>query len=146
LLIFKYFHRDFQYVSQDPTDQLLLGPAYATPQVLDKAGLCNDDIDVWEFHEAFAGQILANLTAMESDYFAQNYQNKSSKVGAPPMDKFNLWGGSLSIGHPFGATGARLVTTCANRLKAEDGQFSLLAACAAGGIGHAMIMERHPDA
>lgn len=141
----KAYLRDFQYVSQDPTDQLLLGPAYATPKVLEKAGLCNDDIDVWEFHEAFAGQILANLEAMESDYFAQNYQNKSGKVGAPPMDKFNLWGGSLSIGHPFGATGARLVTTCANRLKEEDGQFSLLAACAAGGIGHAMIMERHPD-
>lgn len=60
------------------------------------------------------------------------------------MDKFNLWGGSLSIGHPFGATGCRLVTTAANRLIKEDGRFALVAACAAGGQGHAMIVERYP--
>ncbi|CAK8698044.1 trifunctional enzyme subunit beta, mitochondrial-like [Clavelina lepadiformis] len=141
----KAYLRNYTYVSQDPKDQLLLGPAYATPTVLDQAGLKLNDIDVFEFHEAFAGQILANLSAMESDYFAQNQMNRPGKVGAPPMEKFNLWGGSLSIGHPFGATGCRLVTTCANRLKAEDGKYALLAACAAGGIGHSMIMERHPD-
>ena len=66
------------------------------------------------------------------------------QVGSIPMDKFNLWGGSLSIGHPFGATGCRLVTTAANRLIKEDGRFALVAACAAGGQGHAMIVERYP--
>ncbi|WAR24382.1 ECHB-like protein [Mya arenaria] len=168
----KAYLRDFVYVSQDPQDQLLLGPAYATPKVLDKSGLSMSDIDVFEYHEAFAvsilafavnlsglavsilafainlsglaGQILANLTALDSDVFAKNFLGKSSKVGAPAMDKFNLWGGSLSLGHPFGATGVRLVTTAANRLIKENGQYGLVAACAAGGIGHGMIVERYP--
>jgi len=135
----------YVFVSQDPKDQLLLGPAYATPQVCEKAGLSVKDIDVFEFHEAFAGQILANLAALDSDYFTQKYLGISEKVGQLPMEKFNLWGGSLSIGHPFGATGNRLAITAANRLKAEDGKYALLAACAAGGIGHGMILERHPD-
>ncbi|XP_052257953.1 trifunctional enzyme subunit beta, mitochondrial-like [Dreissena polymorpha] len=141
----KAYLRDFVYVSQDPKDQLLLGPAYATPKVLDKAGLSLADIDVFEYHEAFAGQILANLTALESDEFAKKFLGKSAKVGAPKMDKFNLWGGSLSLGHPFGATGVRLVTTAANRLIKENGQYALVAACAAGGIGHGMIVERYPS-
>ena len=70
---------------------------------------------------------------MDSDWFATNYLRRSSKLGEIPLDKFNLWGGSLSIGHPFGATGVRLVTTAANRLKEEDGSLALVAACAAGG-------------
>ncbi|KAG1682294.1 Trifunctional enzyme subunit beta, mitochondrial [Nymphon striatum] len=130
----KAYIRDFVYVSQDPKDQLLLGPTYATPKVLEKAGLSMKDIDVFEFHEAFAGQILANLKAMDSDYFAKTQMGRTSKVGVPPMEKFNMWGGSLSLGHPFGATGVRLVTTAANRLAKEDGQFALVAACAAGGL------------
>ncbi|XP_066157101.1 trifunctional enzyme subunit beta, mitochondrial [Euwallacea fornicatus] len=142
----KAYLRNFLYVSQDPIDQLLLGPAYGTPQVLDKAGLTMQDIDVFEFHEAFAGQILANFKAMDSEWFAQRYMNRNSKVGAPPLNKFNLWGGSLSIGHPFAATGVRLAMHTANRLVREDGQFGLVAACAAGGQAVAMILERHPDA
>ncbi|OXB78555.1 UNVERIFIED_CONTAM: hypothetical protein H355_010035 [Colinus virginianus] len=78
----KAYLRDFVYVSQDPKDQLLLGPTYATPKVLEKAGLTMADIDVFEFHEAFAGQILANMKAMDSDWFAQNYMGRKSKV--PP--------------------------------------------------------------
>ncbi|KAF5274115.1 hypothetical protein FQR65_LT04513 [Abscondita terminalis] len=142
----KAYLKDFIYVSQDPIDQLLLGPAYATPKVLEKAGLSLKDIDVWEVHEAFAGQILANLKAMDSDWFAQNYMNRKEKVGVPDMKKFNNWGGSLSIGHPFAATGVRLCMHTANRLVREDGQFGVVAACAAGGQGVAMILERHPDA
>lgn len=142
----KAYLRDFVFVSQDPVDQLLLGPTYATPIVLDKAGLSLKDIDVWEVHEAFAGQILANLKAMDSDWFAQNYQKRKSKVGVPDLNKFNSWGGSLSIGHPFAATGVRLCMHTANRLVREDGQFGLLTACAAGGQGVAMILERHPEA
>lgn len=141
----KAYLRDFVYVSQDPKDQLLLGPTYGTPKVLERAGLKMEDIDVFEYHEAFAGQILANLKAMDSDWFAQNYMGRSSKVGVPPMEKFNTWGGSLSIGHPFGATGVRLVTTAANRLLKEGGKYGLVAACAAGGLGHAMIVERYPS-
>ncbi|XP_062857161.1 trifunctional enzyme subunit beta, mitochondrial [Trichomycterus rosablanca] len=141
----KAYLRDFVYVSQDPKDQLLLGPTYATPKVLERSGLTMADIDVFEFHEAFAGQIMANLKAMDSDWFAQNYMGRKAKVGAPSMEKFNLWGGSLSIGHPFGATGCRLVTTVAHRLKKEGGQYGLVAACAAGGQGHAMVIEAYPQ-
>ncbi|XP_007260523.2 trifunctional enzyme subunit beta, mitochondrial [Astyanax mexicanus] len=141
----KAYLRDFVYVSQDPKDQLLLGPTYATPKVLERSGLTLADIDVFEFHEAFAGQILANLKAMESDWFAQNCMGRKAKVGAPPLDKFNMWGGSLSLGHPFAATGCRLVTTVAHRLKKEGGQYGLVAACAAGGQGHAMVIEAYPQ-
>ncbi|XP_051510426.1 trifunctional enzyme subunit beta, mitochondrial-like [Myxocyprinus asiaticus] len=141
----KAYLRDFVYVSQDPKDQLLLGPTYGTPKVLEKSGLTMNDIDVFEFHEAFAGQIMANLKAMDSDWFAQTYMGKKAKVGAPPMGKFNTWGGSLSIGHPFGATGCRLVTTVAHRLQKEGGQYGLVAACAAGGQGHAMVIEAYPQ-
>lgn len=141
----KAYLRDFVYVSQDPKDQLLLGPTYATPKVLERAGLTLNDIDVFEFHEAFAGQIIANLRAMDSDWFGQTYLGRKSKVGAPPMEKFNLWGGSLSLGHPFGATGCRLVTTVAHRLQKEGGQYGLVAACAAGGQGHAMVVEAYPQ-
>lgn len=140
----KAYLRNFVYVAQDPKDQLLLGPAYATPAVLEKAGLKLSDVDVFEYHEAFAGQILANMKAMDSDYFAKTYMGRSAKLGAPPMEKLNTWGGSLSLGHPFAATGVRLVTTAANRLIKENKKFALVAACAAGGHGHAMIVERYP--
>ncbi|OBS70929.1 hypothetical protein A6R68_00525 [Neotoma lepida] len=129
----KAYLRDFMYVSQDPKDQLLLGPTYATPKVLEKAGLTMNDIDAFEFHEAFSGQILANFKAMDSDWFAQNYMGRKTKVGSPPLEKFNIWGGSLSLGHPFGATGCRLVMAAANRLRKDGGQYALVAACAAGG-------------
>lgn len=132
----------YTYVAQDPQDELLLGPAYATPKVLDMMGLELSDIDVFEFHEAFAGQILTVLKALNSDKFARENLDRDKKVGEIPMEKFNCWGGSLSLGHPFGATGARLVTTAANRLHHEDGQLALVAACAAGGQGHAIILER----
>nr|AFM90409.1 trifunctional enzyme subunit beta, mitochondrial-like protein [Callorhinchus milii] len=137
--------RDFVYVSQDPKDQLLLGPAYAIPKVLEKAGLSLDDIAAFELHEAFAAQILSNLKAMDFDWFAQNYMGRKSKVGVPPLDKLNCWGGSLSLGHPFGATGCRLVTTAAHRLIKNGGQYALVAACAAGGQGHGMIVETYPQ-
>jgi len=137
--------RDYMYVAQDPVDQLLLGPAYGIGRLLERAGLTVDDIDVWEIHEAFAGQVLANLEACKDESFCQKSMGIKSAVGEVPMDKLNNWGGSLSMGHPFGATGIRLVSHCANRLKAEDGQYAFIAACAAGGHAFAGIVERHPD-
>jgi len=142
----KAYLRHFIYTAQDPKDQLLLGPSYSMPAVLDRAGLTMKDIDAFEIHEAFAGQILANFKALDSDWFAQNYQGRKQKVGAPDINKVNNWGGSLSIGHPFGATGVRLATTAANRLIKENGRFALVSACAAGGHGHAMLIERYPGA
>ncbi len=134
---------EYVYVAQDPKDELLLGPAYAIHKILKKSKLKLSDIGVVELHEAFAGQVLANLTALDSDTFAKEKLGESSKVGAPAMEKINLWGGSLSIGHPFGATGVRLVTTAAHRLHHENQQHAVVAACAAGGLGHAIIVERY---
>lgn len=134
--------RDYSYVAQRPDDELLIGPAFAVPLVLDRMELTMNDIDVFEFHEAFAGQMLTVLKALNSDEFGKNRLSRKGKVGEVPLDKLNKWGGSLSIGHPFGATGVRLITTAANRLIHENGKYALIAACAAGGQGHAMIIER----
>ncbi len=134
--------RDYVFTGQDPNEELLLGPAYATYQILNRQGLSIKDFDVFEYHEAFAAQILTNLKCLDSTAFAKEKIGVSEKLGEIPGDKFNVHGGSLSLGHPFGATGARLVTTAMNRLKREDGQLAILAACAAGAHGHAMILER----
>ena len=133
---------DFVFTGQSLENELLLGPAYATAEILKKNNLSLDDLDVIEFHEAFAGQILSNIRALASDEFAKENLGRDKAVGEVPMDKFNLWGGSLSIGHPFGATGGRLVTTTSNRLIKEKGKLGLLAACAAGAHGHAMLLKR----
>lgn len=133
---------DFNFVAQDPGDELLLGPAYAAPRLLARNGLSLSDIDVIEIHEAFAGQVLAVLRAWASAEFAQRNLGVTGALGEVDMDKVNPWGGSLALGHPFGATGARLMTTAAHRLEAEDGRFALVTACAAGGQGHAMLLER----
>lgn len=133
---------DFVFTGQDLSDELLLGPAYAVSKLLEKVSLSLDNIDVFEFHEAFAGQILANLEALASDEFAQKHLGRDKAVGQVDLTKFNLWGGSLSIGHPFGATGSRLLTTAANRLHAEKGTYAMVAACAAGAHGHAMLIKK----
>jgi acetyl-CoA acyltransferase len=93
-------------------------------------------------YEAFAGQILSNLAAMDSNKFAEEKLG-GKKVGAVPLEKMNTKGGSLSIGHPFGATGSRLVSTASRRLQQEGERFALLAACADGGLGHACLLERY---
>ncbi len=139
----KAVFKGYAYTAQDPEEELLLGPAYATPKVLDKCGLTLKDIDVFEFHEAFAAQMVANLKCLNSDQFARENLGRDQKVGEVPEDKLNNWGGSLSIGHPFGATGGRLVTTAVNRLIKEDGRLALVASCAAGAVGNALVLERY---
>ncbi len=132
---------DYTFTAQDIRDELLLGPTFATAKLLQRNNLTLKDLDVIEFHEAFAGQILANLNALASDDFAKKHLGLEEAVGEINRDKFNLWGGSLSLGHPFGATGARMLNTTANRLHFEKGKLGLLAACAAGAHGHAMLIE-----
>ncbi len=136
------FVRGYLYSAQNPDGELLLGPAYALAALLDEAGMGIADIDVFELHEAFAGQVLANLNALASTNFCRKRLGRRGKLGEIPEDKLNCGGGSLSLGHPFGATGARLLTTAANRLLREDGKFALIAACAAGGMGSAILLER----
>ncbi len=137
--------KNYVYVARQPGDELLLGPAFAVPKVLDLMNLELSDIDVFEFHEAFAGQMLTVLKALDSSDFAKNRLQRTEKIGKIPDEKLNRWGGSLSVGHPFAATGMRLVTTAANRLIRENGRYALIAACAAGGQGHAMIIERYQE-
>jgi len=139
----KAWIRHYTYSACNPEDELLLGPAYAISQILEQSGLSLADMDVFEFHEAFAGQVLANLKCLESADFGKEQLNRNTAVGSIPMEKLNIHGGSLSLGHPFGATGARLALTAANRLHRENGKYALVAACAAGAMGHAMIMERY---
>lgn len=137
---------DHVFVAQDPKDEMLLGPAYAIAQVLKRNNLTLKDVDVWELHEAFAGQVLANLNALNSTTFAEKnlkLGKGAEKIGEVPMDKLNTLGGSLSLGHPFGATGTRLITTASNRLIREDARYAIVSACAAGGLGHAMLIERY---
>jgi len=133
----------YAYSAQNMEEELLLGPTYAIAQVLKQCQLSLQDMDVIELHEAFAGQVLANIKCLNSDQFAKTALGLDKAVGEVDTNKLNTHGGSLAIGHPFGATGARLVTTCANRLNRENGKYALLAACAAGALGHAMILERY---
>ncbi|MEZ4916611.1 MAG: acetyl-CoA C-acyltransferase [Chitinophagales bacterium] len=134
---------DYIFTGQDLYDELLLGPTYAISEILKRNNLQLSDIDVLEIHEAFAGQVLANIKALESDSFAKENLGRDKAVGKVDFNKLNLWGGSLSIGHPFGATGSRLLTTAANRLIAENGKYAILAACAAGAHGHAMLIKKY---
>lgn len=134
--------RNYTFTAQNPENELLLGPAYAIAKLLDKSGLSLSDIHVNELHEAFAAQVLANINCLSSDRFAQENLGRSRAIGQMDMDTVNLWGGSLAIGHPFGATGARLLTTAANRMIKEKSQFGLIASCAAGAHGHAMLLEQ----
>lgn len=136
--------RNWSFQACDPFEDLLLGPTYCTSDVMKRTSLTLDDIGVFEIHEAFAGQILSNLVAMSSQKFADEKLN-GHLIGDINVDKLNTKGGSLGIGHPFGATGSRLVTTACRRLQMEQERFALIAACADGGLGHACILERYDN-
>jgi acetyl-CoA acyltransferase len=120
---------------------LLMGPSYATPMALDRAGLALSDIDVIEMHEAFAAQTLANMKMFASDKFAKEQLGRSKAIGEIDMDKFNVLGSSIAYGHPFAATGARMMVQTLRELKRRGGGLGLNTACAAGGLGAAMILE-----
>jgi acetyl-CoA acyltransferase len=134
--------RSWSYVGVDPADQLLIGPAIAIPRALDRAGLELSDIDVIDMHEAFAAQVLSVLKMLGSQGFARERLKRERAVGEVDPDKLNLWGGSIALGHPFAATGVRMVTTMANELARTDKRTALLGICAAGGLGAAAVMER----
>jgi acetyl-CoA acyltransferase len=133
--------RSYATTALDPGAQLLQGPAYAAPIALDRAGISMVDVDRMEMHEAFAAQVLSNFQAFESDEFAKRELGRDRAVGHPDLERINVMGGSIALGHPFGATGARLTTTLANELHRAGGQFGLLTVCAAGGMGFAMVLE-----
>ena len=135
------FIRSYSYAALDPGEQLLMGPVLAAPVALQRAGLTLQHMDLIEMHEAFAAQVLCNLRGLASREWAER-AGFSQPVGEVDRSKLNVMGGSISIGHPFGATGGRILTTLCNELQRRDGQFGLMTVCAAGGMGHAMVVER----
>jgi acetyl-CoA acyltransferase len=135
------FIRSYAFAALDPAGQLLMGPSYASPIALDRAGVKVSDLDLIDMHEAFAAQILSNTQAFESAEWAEKHLGRSEKIGDIDWDKFNVTGGSLSIGHPFAATGARQITQTLRELKRRGGNLALCTACAAGGMGAAMVLE-----
>ncbi len=134
--------RAYAYAAVDPAGQLLLGPAYAIPQALDRAGVALGDIDVVEMHEAFAAQVLSTLQKLDSAAFAMEELGRSTAVGYIDPARINLRGGSIALGHPFGATGARCVITLANEMQRQSASLGLVSVCAAGGVGAAIVLER----
>jgi acetyl-CoA acyltransferase len=133
--------RSYAVAAVDPGWQLLMGPVYAVPKALERAGLSWKDLGLVEIHEAFAAQVLSNVQAWGSQSWADRL-GLSGPVGEVDWDRTNVSGGSIAIGHPFGATGARLVTTLANEMRRRDVQFGLISICAQGGMGYAMVLER----
>lgn len=133
--------RSYAYAALDPGEQLLQAPVLAAPVALKRAGLTLKDMDLVEMHEAFAAQVLSNLKGFESKWWAER-AGFSQPVGEVDRAKLNVMGGSIAIGHPFGATGARITTTLLNELRRRSGQFGLMTVCAAGGMGFAMVVER----
>ena len=120
---------------------MLMGPTYATSQVFKNTGLELSDLTLIEMHEAFAAQVLANVKMFASDEFAQKNLGRDKAIGEIDMDKFNVLGSSIAYGHPFAATGARMMTQTLRELKRRGGGLALNTACAAGGLGAAMILE-----
>lgn len=133
--------RSYAYAALDPGEQLLQAPVLAAPVALQRAGLSLKDIDLVEMHEAFAAQVLSNLKGFESRSWAER-AGFPQPTGEVDRAKLNVLGGSIAIGHPFGATGARITTTLLNELRRRGGQFGLMTVCAAGGMGFAMVVER----
>jgi acetyl-CoA acyltransferase len=136
------FIRSFAFAGLDPNDQLLQGPAFAAPAALDAAGYELSDMDLVEMHEAFAAQVLSNMKAFNSQKFAESALSRSRPVGEIDLDRFNVNGGSIAIGHPFGATGARVTMQLLRELQLREARLGLLTVCAAGGVGFAMVVER----
>lgn len=134
------FIRAYAYAALDPAEQLLQAPALAAPVAMRRAGLALADLDLVEMHEAFAAQVLSNLQGIASPVWAR--RAGTEPLGDVDRARLNVMGGSLAIGHPFGATGARILTTLCRELERRDGQFGLMTVCAAGGLGHAMVVER----
>jgi acetyl-CoA acyltransferase len=124
----------------DPGWQLLMGPAWAVPTALDRAGITWKELGLVEIHEAFAAQVLSNAQAWASKTWAQKL-GRAAPVGEVDWERTNVVGGSIAIGHPFGATGARLATTLANEMVRRGVQFGLISICAQGGMGLAMVLE-----
>ena len=129
------FIKAFEYAAIDPQDGLLMAPGVAVPRLLRKTGLSLSDMNLIEMHEAFGGQVASNIQAWQQGW-------KEPAIGSVDREKLNQSGSSIAVGHPFAATGARIVTTLANEMQRRDARYGLASICAAGGQASAMILER----
>jgi acetyl-CoA acyltransferase len=136
------FIRSFAYAALDPRDQLLQGPAYAVPIALERAGMTLQEMDLVDMHEAFAAQVLSNLQAFASKSFAEKELGRAAPLGEIDPARLNVNGGSIALGHPFAATGARMITQTLRELGRRGKQTALLTVCAAGALGAAVVLER----
>lgn len=133
--------RGYHFAAKTPKDDLLMGPVLAAPVALERAGVTLKDMTIVDMHEAFAAQIACNLKGLASKQYFQEVMGRSKPVGEVDRDKLNVIGGSIAYGHPFGATGARIIVQTLNELQRRGGGLALTTACAAGGIGAAMVLE-----
>lgn len=136
------FVRSQAVAAVDPAWQLLMGPAFAVPRALDRAGISMRDIGLVEMHEAFAAQVLSNLQAFASREWSETHLGRGEAIGEIDREILNVAGGSIAIGHPFGATGGRVTLTLANEMRRRDVSLGLISVCAQGGMGFAMVLER----
>ena len=131
----------YAFTAIDVWQDMLLGPAWSTPLALERAGLTMGDLTLIDMHEAFAAQTLANIQLLGSERFARDVLGRAHATGEVDESKFNVLGGSIAYGHPFAATGARMITQTLHELRRRGGGFGLVTACAAGGLGAAMVLE-----
>lgn len=134
--------RSYAYAAVDPREQMLIGPAYAMPVAMERAGLSLQDFDLIEIHEAFAAVVLSITQRLASKKFAEEKLGRSQAVGEVDDAKLNVNGGAVALGHPFGATGARMIMTTLYELKRRDQNLGLIGICAAGGLAGAVVLER----
>lgn len=134
--------RSYAFEARTPQHDLLMGPVLAAATALDRGGVKLADMDTIDMHEAFAAQVACNIRGMESKKYMQEMMGRADALGTVDRDKLNINGGSIAFGHPFGATGARIISQAAHELKRRGGGLAMTTACAAGGIGAAMILER----
>jgi acetyl-CoA C-acetyltransferase len=125
-----------------PREGLLMAPTYAVPEMLDRAGITLQDFDLYEIHEAFAAQVLCTLKAWNSEEYCRTRLGRTAPLGSIDRARLNLKGGSVALGHPFAATGTRIVATLAKQLEQRRSGRGLISICTAGGMGVTAILER----
>ena len=125
-----------------PREGLLMAPTYAVPAMLDRAGVTLQDFDIYEIHEAFAAQVLCTLKAWESADYCREKLHRAAPLGSIDRERMNPKGGSVALGHPFAATGTRIVGTLAKQLQQRGSGRGLISICTAGGLGVTAILER----